>query len=144
MIRVRTATPADEQAVFVLATDLATSAHVHRDAFVSIFTELVADPDGLLAVAVTSDRVIGYLTAHAHRSFHANGDVVWVDELMVDEPVRHLGAGRALMRLVEQWSSTRGAVQITLATRRAAAFYSAIGYSGSATFFSRDVPREST
>ena len=133
--------------MFVLAAALATSAVVQRAAYTPVFAELLADPDGLLVVAVahggTGERVIGYLTAHAHRSFHANGEVVWVDELMVDEPARHLGAGRALMRFVEQWATTHGAVRITLATRRAAAFYRAVGYTESATYFSRDLPQES-
>lgn len=133
--------------MFVLAADLATRAQVQRAAYGSIFTEIVADPDGLLAVAVAhggaGERVIGYLTAHAHRSFHANGEVVWVDELMVDEPLRHRGTGRALMHFVEQWATTRGAVRVTLATRRAAAFYAAIGYTESASYFVRDLPLES-
>lgn len=141
MLQVRPAIATDEAAVLVLAADLATTAQVRRAAFAPIFAELVAGADQLLAVAAEGVRVIGYVTAHAHRSFYANGEIVWVDELMVDEPVRHRGTGRTLMRYVEQWAERRGAVRITLATRRAAAFYTAIGYTESATYFVRDLDR---
>jgi GNAT superfamily N-acetyltransferase len=48
---------------------------------------------------------------------------------------RRDGIGTSLMRAAEEWATERGSAYLALATRRAADFYEAIGYSESATFF---------
>jgi len=61
--------------------------------------------------------------------------VTWVEEIMVRKELRGSGIGRALMDSVEAWAASRNSKLIGLATRRAASFYSAIGYEESAIFF---------
>ena len=54
--------------------------------------------------------------------------------------MKHVGAvliGEALMRDFEGWARSRECRLVALATRRAAAFYRAIGYEESATYFRR-------
>jgi GNAT superfamily N-acetyltransferase len=70
-----------------------------------------------------------------HYTFFANGRVAWVEELMVREPFRRQNIGQCLMQAFEAWAKARGCKLVGLATRRAAAFYQAIGYEESATYF---------
>ncbi len=64
----------------------------------------------------------------------ANGPVAGIEELMVDEHRRRDGVGAALVDAAEAWSRGRGARLVSLATRRAAAFWTAVGYEESATY----------
>ena len=61
--------------------------------------------------------------------------VSWVEEIAVVSSLRRKGIGRALMARFEQWAATREARLVGLATRRAAGFYSALGYEESASYF---------
>lgn len=135
---VRAATTADADAIWHLARDLATSAVLDRAAFDRTHAHLVTDPGGVVLVAeLPTLGVVGYLTARSWPTYRANGPVAWVDELMVAEPVRRSGAGRALLRHAEQWARDLGAPQVALATRRAGPFYRALGYDASAEYFKR-------
>jgi GNAT superfamily N-acetyltransferase len=58
-----------------------------------------------------------------------------VEEIMVEENLRRAGVGTLLMHGFEAWAETRGARLIALATRRASAFYTALGYEESAAYF---------
>jgi GNAT superfamily N-acetyltransferase len=80
--------------------------------------------------------VAGYLLATRHPAFHANGPVVWVEEVMVAAPVRAHGVGRQLMAAAEDWGRRRGAAYVALATRRAAPSYRSLAYH-SATYFKK-------
>ena len=83
--------------------------------------------------------VAGYLLASTHLTFLANGSVCWVEEVMVAPPLRRSGVGAALMAYAERWAHARGAAYVSLASRRAGAFYAALGYDDSATFFRKDL-----
>lgn len=67
--------------------------------------------------------------------FFANGNVAWLEEIMVDEKFRRTGIGSELVKAFEQKAIDSDCKLIALATRRAADFYSAIGYEESATYF---------
>lgn len=54
---------------------------------------------------------------------------------MVDAERRRKGVGALLMTEFERWARARGSRLVALATRRAAAFYAALGYEESATYF---------
>jgi GNAT superfamily N-acetyltransferase len=135
-IRVRPAAPGDRDQIWPLARALATSYVVERPAFNRSFASLLADPTALVLIAERpSGGLVGYLLATSHPAFHANGPVVWVEEVMVAEPARGTGVGRQLMAAAEAWARRRGARYVALATRRAAPFYQALGYEDSATYF---------
>jgi GNAT superfamily N-acetyltransferase len=131
---IRTATAADEDAIWPLARDFATTFRLDRSAFDHSYWSVLDDPDALLLVA-EAPQVVGYLLAYRHTTFLANGPVAWVEELMVAPSARRHGAGRALMVAAEHWADAGGAAYLALATRRAAAFYEAIGYTDSAVFY---------
>jgi GNAT superfamily N-acetyltransferase len=128
------ATPGDRDAVWPLARDFATTFALQRPAFDHAYNVMLADPHALLLVA-RAPGVVGYLLAYRHMTFLANGPVAWVEELMVAPSARGGGVGRALMSTAEHWAQASGAAYVALATRRAAAFYEALGYADSAVFY---------
>jgi GNAT superfamily N-acetyltransferase len=106
-----------------------------------VFEAMLVAPDVVLLVAERDGRIVGYLLAQRHHTLHANGPVVWVEEVMVAAQHRGAGIGRGLMSAIERWGSEGGAAYVSLATRRAASFYNALGYEPSATYFKRPLPR---
>ena len=133
---VRPAVRADRHHIWRLSQELATSFVPQQRMFDTSFDTLVAAPSDLLLVAdLPTHGVVGYVLASQHLTFFANRPVAWVEELIVDQQARNRGVGRALMSAVEQWARSLGAAYVSLATRRAAPFYTAIGYQESATFF---------
>ncbi|GEA83797.1 MAG: GNAT family N-acetyltransferase [Cellulomonas sp.] len=135
--RVRVARAADSDQVWPLARDFATSLAPRREAFEATWRALRSAPGALIAVAESDEVVVGYLLAHRHLTFLANGPVAWVEEVMVAEHRRRSGVGRDLMRHAEQWGRDNGAAYLALASRRAGAFSTALGYEESATFFKK-------
>jgi GNAT superfamily N-acetyltransferase len=137
-LTVRPALLTDRDAVWPLARDFATSFQPELGAFEPAYAGLVEAPQTLLLVAEhESSGVVGYLLASMHLTFLANGPVAWVEEVMVEERVRRDGVGRALMAAAERWARERGAVYVSLASRRAGPFYLALGYDDSAVFFKK-------
>jgi GNAT superfamily N-acetyltransferase len=125
----------DADDVWPLVAQFATSYKPQRDAFDAAFTSLNTRDDTLVLVAETDGDIVGYLLASTHGTFFANAPVAWVEEVMVAEAARRAGIGAALMAEAESWAGEQGAAYISLATRRAASFYNALGYEDSATFF---------
>ena len=132
---IRRATPDDLDEVFSLASDLATSFDVEKRSFSASFQNILSDDHAFLLVAADDEEVVGYCLGFEHDTFFANGKVAWVEEIMVNGSRRKKGVGRALMTAVEEWSASRGAKLVALATRRAAEFYRAVGYEESAIYF---------
>jgi GNAT superfamily N-acetyltransferase len=121
--------------VFALARELAITFAVDRPGFDHGFAAIAAAPGTHLLVADLDGAVCGYLLGFVHPTFYANGPVAWVEELMVDETVRRRGVGAALMAAFEDEALADGARLVALATTRAAAFYTAIGYDRRAEYF---------
>ena len=136
-IYIRRATEDDADALFDLAKDFATSFAPERSAFDTALADILATEAANLSVAESDGTVVGYCLGFDHYTFYANGRVAWVEEITVQESVRRRGVGKALMENLEEWSSSRGSRLVALATRRAASFYTSIGYEESATFFRR-------
>ena len=135
MFTIRRAQHKDAESVFGLASALATSFAVERHAFDISFAELLATPHVFLAVAQAGTPLVGYLLGFDHYTFYTNGRVSWVEEVMVAADYRRQGVGRLLMARFEQWARSRNAQLVALSTRRAAAFYMALGYEESAVYF---------
>ena len=136
--RTRPARLDDGERVWPLARAFATSFTPERAAFDRTWTQLVDVPGTLLLVAEAADGgIVGYLLGSSHLTFLANGPVAWVEEVMVDETVRGSGVGRQLMDHAEQWSRSKGAAYLALASRRAGPFYQALNYENSATFYKK-------
>ena len=132
---VRVATEADVDDLFPIVVEFATSFTPVRSAFQSAFHGLLKDDDACLLVADHRGSPVAYLLGFEHLTFFANGPVGWVEEIAVRSSWRRRGVGRALMARFEEWTASRGAKLVALATRRAADFYRALGYAESAVYF---------
>jgi len=132
---IRASLATDAGAVLSLARPFATSFAIDERAFHRSYAELLASPEARLLVAESGSTIVGYLLGFDHHTFFANGRVAWVEEITVDEHCRRKGVGQALMREFEAWARARECRLVALATRRAAAFYAAIGYDDSARYF---------
>lgn len=135
MSLIRRATSADLEEVFELAREFTTSFQPDMAAFAKSFGHLIAQDDALLLVGEESGQLMAYLLGFDHYALYANGRVSWVEEVMVREDRRGQGHGKELMVQFEGWARSRGAKLVALATRRAAAFYLALGYQESASYF---------
>lgn len=142
-VRIRRADASDSKQLLPLARALATSYEVDGTAFITVLNAQIALPTGLVLVAEKQTHIVGYALAQLHHTFHANGPVVWVEEVMVQSPHQGAGIGRALMKEIKAWGEDCGAAYIALATRRAAKFYEALGYEPSATYFKQALPPRS-
>ena len=132
---IREANPNDTEKLFSLVTEFATSFKPRRESFEDSFHNLLSNDSACLLVAEKSGDVIGYCLGFDHHTFYANGRVAWVEEIMVQSAYRREKVGSALMDAIESWAKSRESALIALATRRAASFYTAIGYEESATYF---------
>jgi GNAT superfamily N-acetyltransferase len=135
MIKIRRATPNDSPNVFRLSQNLATSFKVNKIAFSKIYLEIIEEKNTSLFVAELKNEIIGYCLAFHHFAFYANGNVTWIEEIMVDEKHRSKGVGSQLIRETEELAKLQGSKLISLATRRASDFYKKIGYEESASYF---------
>jgi GNAT superfamily N-acetyltransferase len=141
-IIVRRAAPNDRDVVYTLAKELATSIDLTETMFAESFSALTSDPDALLLVAIEeqSDELIGYLLGFRHQTFFADGPVGWVEEVHTRSDRRRSGVAGTLMLEFEKWAWESEARMVGLATRRARAFYEAIGYEESAVYFRKLAP----
>lgn len=142
-ITIRTAIPADQDAIFALVAQFATSFTPDRSAFEASFARLLIEESACALVAESEEGIIGYCLGFDHDTFYANGRVAWVEEIMVQEAYRRHRIGQQLMQAFEGWAAARGSILVALATRRAASFYTALGYEESATYFRKILPRHS-
>ena len=132
---VRRARAEDGTQVWPLVGDFAVSCEPEEEVFQRSFTELLARPGTLVLVAEEGMSVVGYLLASCHGTLFADGPVAWVEEQMVTRDTRGSGVGRALMAAAEHWARSVPCAYTALASRRAGAFYDAVGYDSSATYF---------
>lgn len=137
---IRAADAHDAEPVAALATQFTTSFQFSPEAFRTAFPQLLRTPDVCLLVADADGVVGGYLLGFAHPTFFANGPVGWVEELTVATGHRRAGLGRALTAEFEHWANRHGCRLVALATRRAEAFYQALGYTPSATYLHKRLP----
>jgi GNAT superfamily N-acetyltransferase len=137
-ITVRPAEAKDCAQVWPLVRDFAVSYRPEIAAFQRTFDALLDRPDTLVALAEEDgERIVGYVLASHHGTFHANGPVAWVEELMVAESARRSGLGRSLVAEAEGWARSIPVAYIALASRRAGEFYKKLDYHVSATYFKK-------
>ena len=134
-MKIREAKPDDVEAVLPLAVDLATSFPVDPQAFRTSFAECLREANSVVLVAEDSTSLVGYLLGSDHYAFFANGRISNVEEIYVTPANRRQGIGSELMRSFEGWALARGAALVTVCTRRASAFYVALGYQETAACF---------
>lgn len=134
-LRVASATDAD--AVFGLLLQMAATYPPDRAAFDAAFPVLVDESDAIFLVCEVEGEVRGYALAIVNLLLHTNGRSAQLQELVVDEGARGQGIGTALVAKVEAECRARNVRQLTVASRRAGAFYEARGYGTTADYLKR-------
>lgn len=132
---IRKAKLEDKDEIFSLVKDFATSFKAEKDLFNESMNNLLESDSALVLVAEVDDRIIGYCLGFVHYTFYANGRVAWIEEIMVDENFRRKKVGEMLTNSFEEWAHSKNSRLVALATRRAEAFYTSIGYEESAKYF---------
>ena len=134
---VRPARLTDAEPVWHLLTQLAVSFAAVRHEFDALYPALVDDDRMLLQVAEVDGRVRGYALTAVSPLLHVGGESAQLQELVVDSEHRGAGLGTQLLGAVEAECRARGVRQLVVASRRAADFYSARGYTTSADYLKR-------
>ncbi|MFE2430416.1 GNAT family N-acetyltransferase [Streptomyces sp. NPDC059373] len=136
VVTVRSATEGDAEAVFGLLGAFVTSHRPRRDAFDRHFPLL---GDGLLVAEAEEGQVVGYALVCDLLVLYANGYVCELQELMVDPACRGRGIGERLVAAVLERARAKGAVEVTVPTRRARDYYLRLGFEETATYLKRPV-----
>jgi GNAT superfamily N-acetyltransferase len=134
-VRIRLAAAEDGQRVFPLAREMATSFAVEEASFTVSFAGVLESDDAVVLVAEDRDEIVGYLLGFDHLAFYANGRVAYVEEVAVADERQGQRIGHRLMEAFEEWARARAAVLVTVATRRAGAFYLSVGYEETAVLY---------
>lgn len=139
--QIRPATTSDADPVFSLLGQLEPDYVPERGSFDAAFAGAVrAADDNVLLVAVAGDgAVIGYALATLARLFHTKGLSAQLQELVVDESTRGQRVGNQLVAAVERECLLRGARQLTVVSRRNAAFYEGLDYRSTADFLKKSL-----
>lgn len=106
-----------------------------RDAFAPSFEAMIDSEDVALLVADEGETLAGYVMAVGFATLFANGTVVQIEELFVEEAKRVAGTGQALIEAIIEWARSRGAVEVTVPTRRAGAYYERLGFEATAEYY---------
>lgn len=134
-IDIREAAIEDKEEIFKLVEKFSTSFKTERILFDESIKNIIDDKSASLLVAETNKKIIGYCLGFVHYTFYANGQVSWLEEIMIEEFFRRKGIGKMLVEQFEKWSKSRDSKLVALATRRASSFYYAVGYEKSAEYF---------
>ncbi|MCH8223659.1 MAG: GNAT family N-acetyltransferase [Chloroflexi bacterium] len=106
-----------------------------RAAFDANFPGLIEDERYDVLVAGRDGQLARYLLVSDSLTLFANGVVTRLLELYVNEEDRGRGIGRELVDQAVSRARDRGAVEVTVPTRRARSFYLAMGFEPPAEFF---------
>ena len=135
---IRPAAAADADAVFAMLGRFAMSYEPDRAAFDRrSFAAMLSDERVALLVAGEGDALTGYVMTVEVPTLFANGPIVQIEELFVEEAHRGRGTGRALVGAVTEWARERNAEEITVPTRRAGAYYERLGFERTAGYYHR-------
>lgn len=129
-------TAADADRVFAFACGLSRSGPLERESFEVQLESALADDRCVLLVAEDRHEPVGYLMGLVAPMF-VYGGLALVQELFVADDRRGQGHGRDLMTAFHIVAAERRAGVAALATRRAGAFYEALGYTTSAAYYRR-------
>ncbi|MFT6717095.1 MAG: N-acetylglutamate synthase-like GNAT family acetyltransferase [Saprospiraceae bacterium] len=134
---IRKATLGDNSAIFELANQLHDKITVDEQTYQKTFKCIIENSNQLLYVAESNSKLIGYFSANIHSAIYANGEVMYLDEIVVDAGHRDRKIGNLLMAELEKQASQHNCVLISLATAGATEFYLKIGYSSKAGYYKK-------
>jgi len=131
---IRPALASDGTRVWQLLRQFATSYPPDEAAFGATFPKLMGREGTVLLVAEADGFVSGYLLAFELPTLFANGPILEIMELAVDEARRGQGLGRALVKRALELAWSRHCVEAVVPTRRASKFYERFGFTRTADY----------
>ncbi|MDE6233486.1 MAG: GNAT family N-acetyltransferase [Lachnospiraceae bacterium] len=69
--------------------------------FIQSFKDMLNDEKAFIFVAENGDKIVGYLLGFIHTTFFANGNVAWLEEIMVE---KNLGGRELVLRNLQHIS----------------------------------------
>ena len=136
-MRIRPAAAEDADAVFAMLGRFAMSYEPDRGAFDRNFAAMLGDERIALLVAGEGDALTGYVMAVEVPTLFANGPIIQIGELFVEEAHRGNGTGRTLVDAIIEWALELDAAEVTVPTRRAGAYYERLGFERAAQYYHR-------
>lgn len=135
MITISTVKLTDAFEIFEMASKLSMSFDVTDKHQLNDFERVVRNEQSIFLIARIDTHLAGYLYGNTHYAFYAAQEIGWIEELYVKETYRRNGVATALVKQAVCMARQRGAVLISVATRRAAPFYKKAGFEHSADYF---------
>jgi GNAT superfamily N-acetyltransferase len=127
--QIRAANPADATALARLATQLGYPSS--QEQVQHRLVPLSGNPEHAVRVAVRDGQVVGWVHAFVCRLVESD-PYAEIGGLVVNEPCRGEGAGRLLLRRVEQWAREKGCQAVSLRCNvlreKTHVFYEGLGY----------------
>lgn len=129
-MKVRKAVMEDVQEITGLCFQLGYPA-IHEKVAVNLSALLGDEEHGIFVAEQPDGKVVGWVHGYVYKLLY-NEPSTQVAGLVVDEGCRGRGAGKALMKAVEDWSREKGCVVIGLRSniirKEAHIFYRKVGY----------------
>lgn len=129
-ITVRPVLPEHAQAVYGLMCELEGS-EPDKQGFQSTFETNLINGDVHYFAAMLSGKVIGFSSLHVQRLLHHSAPVGEIQEIVVSEACRGLGAGQMLFGRMKEAAASLGCVQLEVCCRkerkRSLEFYQKMG-----------------
>lgn len=146
-ILIREATPADAAEVIRLFTQLG---HPQPEASAESRLAAFYDAGDRILVAVDSRSghertLLAATTLHITPEIHRPGPIGRMTAVVVDEPARGRGIGRALIEAAEKYFVEHGCAMVEVTSNKkrldAHRFYERLGYTGTSFRFAKELPR---
>ena len=134
---IRKANSEDIDQIFILANQLSESIHINKGIFEQNFEELIHSNNHCILVAEINQVVEGYISGNFHKAFYANGQVAFIDEIVIDSRYRNLSIGKCLIKEFEAIAKSNNSVLVSLATSGAKGFYEKLDYSSKSSYYKK-------
>ena len=136
-VKIRSFKRDDLDDLFRLSNQLSDAVKVERNVLEENIVRIAGKEDHVILIAESDRRVVGYLSAYFHWAIYANGQVAYIDEIVVAKERRHRGIGTELLSQFERLAENRKCVLISLATAGAKAFYEKQEYRSKASYYKK-------
>lgn len=142
-VEIRSATSADFEGVLPMLRQLWPNKDVDADGARAVFDRCIASDNYVLLCAEAGSSVVGFCFMMFRESLWQQGQVAYMEVLVVDADLRSQGIGAAMMDRATQQARSRGCKVVELDSAlhrdRAHAFYERLGFKKDGYAFWREI-----